>query len=177
MVLLLSGCSTDSSGLNSGTALRSKLLQASECSFTAEITADYDDRSFLFTADCATDNSGDLSFTLTAPTTISGISGRLTGEAGQLVFDDMTLDFPLSAEDLPSPLSAPWIFMNALRSGFLSSVCIDDSKLRLCIDDTYAGEDIRLDVWLDSAYLPCRAEILHDGIRFLTLNVTKFVIS
>lgn len=175
--LLLYGCASDSNELTTAMELRTKILRSSECSFTAEVTADYEDRSFQYTADCVTDKTGNLTFVLTGPATVAGISGTLTGEGGQLTFDDMALEFPLSAEDLPSPISAPWIFMKALRGGYLASAWKEEGNIALSVDDTCLGEDLRLDIRLDSENLPDRAEILRDGIRILTLNVTKFAVS
>lgn len=51
--------------------------QAAECeqySFTADLTANYDDRVYDFTLECVGTPSGDMSMTVTAPDTISGIS-------------------------------------------------------------------------------------------------------
>ena len=71
-----------------GMELRSKLLQANNCSFEAEITADYGDRIHIFTMDCMADRNGNITFTVTKPESISGIQGTLGGEGGKLTFDN-----------------------------------------------------------------------------------------
>ena len=174
---LLMGCSGTSKDLDAGINLRSKILQAAQCILTLDITAEYNGRICGFTMDCTADRNGDLAFTVVEPDTISGISGKLTGEEGQICFDNMTLQFPLAAENLPSPICAPWILINSLRCGFLSSSCVEEGKTRLSIDSRFSGDSLKLDVWLDEANLPAHADILSDGCRILSMDVTKFQIS
>lgn len=176
-LLMLSGCRSSSDELDAGMHLRSRLLQSSKCAFTAEITADYHGRISTFTLDCIANDKGNLSFNIAQPSTISGISGTLTGEEGSIQFDDAALQFPLSAEDLPSPVSAPWILINALRSGFLTSACEENDKKRISINDTFQEMALILDVWLNREQVPERADILYEGRRILTISVTKFDLS
>ncbi len=162
--------------METGMELRSKLLQASTCSFDAEITADYGDKLHSFSMHCIADSKGDLTFTVTKPDTISGISGKLTGAGGKLTFDETALHFALMADEQLSPISTPWIFLKTLRSGYLSSACREENRIRLSIDDSYETDPLRLDVWLDSDNTPTHADILHAGRRILSLNVENFQI-
>lgn len=152
-------------------------MQANRCDFTCEVTADYNNRLCSFTLDMVSEANEDLIFTVVSPSAISGISGKLTEEGGKIIFDDIALQFPLTADDLPSPISAPWLLMNTLRSGFLSSACMEDSNIRLSMDDTYNGEPLRLDIWLNDQQYPEAADILYDGKRILTMRVSNFGIS
>ena len=176
LFLLLSGCSGPPSEVETGMALRSKLLQAAECSFDAVITADYGDKLHTFSMQCKADSKGNLAFTVTEPETISWISGKLSGEGGILTFGDRALHFDLPAEDQLSPVSAPWILMKTLRSGYLISACTEGESVRLSIDDSYEADPLRLDIWLDRQQLPSRADILHDGRRILSVAVANFQI-
>ena len=176
-LLLLTGCHRASKELEMSMQLRSRILQSSHCGYTTDITADYGDQICHFTVDCTADGSGNVSFIVTEPTSISGISGRLTGEGGQLIFDDLALHFPLMADGLLSPISAPWILNRALRSGFLKSACAEDGGTHLSIEDQYENDSLFLDVWLDPEGKPSHADILHEGRRILTMTVRKFEIS
>ena len=51
----------------------------------------------------------------------------------------------------------------------------EDELLRLSIDDSYDDDALRLDIWMQEL-TPVRAEILHDGMRILTLDVKDFQI-
>ena len=156
--------------------LRSKLLQASECSFSAVITADYGDKIHTFSMDCKADSSGNLTFTVVKPETISGITGTLSGDGGNLTFDDTALHFELMAEDQLSPVSAPWILIKTLRNGYITSACTEEGKLILSIDDSYDSDPLRLDVRMNLENTPEFADILFDGRRILSVHVTNFQI-
>lgn len=177
LLFVLTGCTRSSSEMDAELKLRSGMLQSTQCRFTADITADYGDQLSQFTIDSTVDMDGNLSFTVVEPASIHGISGTITGEGGTLTFDDFALYFPLLADDLLSPISAPWIMTQAIRSGYLASTCIENNQTRLSIDDTYDNEPLRLDIWLNDDQKPSRADILYDGRRILTLTVSKFEIS
>ena len=46
--------------------------------------------------------------------------------------------------------------------------------LRLSVDDSYADDALRLDIWLDEENRVTRAEVLQQGMRILTLRVASF---
>jgi len=176
LLLLLTGCSGPPEEMETGLELRSKLLQASGCSFDAEITADYGDKIHTFTMRCDADQKGDIAFTVLQPDSISGIGGKLTGEGGRLIFDETALHFELLADQQLSPISAPWIFLKTLRSGYVASACMENETVRLSVDDSFEEDPLRLDIWLNSENLPEHADILHDGRRILSVVVDHFKI-
>lgn len=157
-------------------ALRSKLLQASKVKFEAEVTADYGDKTYTFTLDCQTDPQGNVTFAVTSPETISGITGTIADGSGKLTFDETALHFELLADDQLSPVSAPWILMKTLRGGYLTSAGMEGEQLRLTIDDSYEEDALQLDIWLDQQDIPERAEVLYDRKNILSLTVKKFEI-
>ena len=169
-LLLLGGCKGPEGELDRAMALRAKLL-ASSVSFDAGITADYGDEVHSFSVYCEGDSQGNLGFRVTAPETIADITGRIDGGEGKLTFRDTALAFPLLAEDQLSPVSAPWIFYQTLRSGYLTSAGMEGDLLRLTIDDSYEEDALTLDIWLNEQDIPIRAEILYDGRRILTQEI------
>ena len=174
-VLFLTGCTGAEAELDRAMALRAKLLSAS-VSFDAEITADYGDTVHTFSVYCEGDSKGNLGFRVTAPETIADITGRITAGKGELTFRDTALAFPLLAEDTLSPVSAPWIFYQTLRGGYLTAAGMEEELLRLTIDDSYEEDALTVDIWLDGQDLPVRAELLHEGRRILTLIIENFSI-
>ena len=154
-------------------ALRSAVLQAKSCSFTAEITADYGDMTYSFTMDCVADDQGNVSFTVTKPETIAGITGKLTADGGSVTFDDTALAIPMLTDDQITPVSAPWILMRTLRGGYITS-CTDG---RITIDDSYENDALKLDIALDNDNRPALAEIYWKNRRILTVEVTSFALS
>ena len=177
LAVLLSGCGSENKELETGMALRSKLLSAEAVSFTAEITADYGDKVHTFSMDCQGDPIGNLTFSVTEPETIAGITGKIDQNGGALTFDDTALHFDLMADESLSPISAPWILLKTLRSGYLTSACTEGESIRLTIDDSYEDDALTLDIWLGGDALPERAEIMHEGRKILSLRVANFVLS
>ena len=175
-VFVLCGCSGKNQEIDGAIAFRQKLLNANQCSFDADVTANYGDKLYTFSVECTVDGQGSLDFTITKPETISGITGRIEQGEGQLLFDDVALAFPLLAEGELSPVSSPWIFMNTLRSGYLKSVGREEQLYRLTMDDSYREDALQVDIWTSTEYIPVRAEILHNGNRILSMDVIDFQI-
>lgn len=174
LALFLAGCAGADDTMDRAMAVRAKLLAAQCVQFDAEITADYGDSTYTFSMNCSSDNQGNLSFTVVQPESISGIAGTIGAEGGKLTFDDKALSFGLMADGQISPISAPWLLVKTLRSGYLTSCCREGEYLRLAIDDSYAQDALHLDIWLGESDLPVRADILWQGRRLLSVSVKNF---
>ena len=176
-VLFLFGCSSDTSEMNRGLALREQLLHCASCNFDAEIIADFGDKTYTFTLQCQGNPDGSLTFSVLKPDTISGISGVLSAGGGRITFDkDKAVAFPMLAEGEVTPVSAPWLLYNTLRSGYLTACGTEGERLRLTINNSYEEEALQLDVWLDAEDRPALAEILWEGRRILSIRVSNFQI-
>ena len=162
--------------MDAGLSLRSSILSATGCTFDATVTADYGNQTYTFAMGCDFDAHGNLTFTVRSPQTIAGISGTVGTEGGALRFDDTALSFPLLADEQLSPVSAPWVFMKTLRSGFITSAGKDGELLRLIIDETYEEKTVTAHVWLDENTIPVQADLYWDGRRILILEVINFQI-
>lgn len=173
MVFLLSGCGSGD-GMDRALALRERLLKSNGCAFDAVITADYGEKIYTFSMHCQADNHGDLTFTVTDPQTISGITGTISQQGGNLTFDDQALAFEMLADGQVTPVSAPWLLIHTLRSGYLASCGEDHDGLRVGIDDSYEADALHLDIWLDGDDLPIRGEILWQGRRVVSVEVRNF---
>ena len=173
LALLLCGCSSGTEQMDRALALRTKVL-AQGISFDAVVTADYGSKTFTFTLHCQADAQGNLNFTVLEPKGLAGITGTLSAKGGKLTFDKEALAFDLLADGQLSPVAAPWVLLNTLRSGYLTACCTEDSFLRVSIDDSYAEDSLHLDVWLGEGDVPVRSEILYDGRRILTVQVENF---
>lgn len=171
--VLLTGCKGDDT-LSKAFSLRESVLAAEGCSFDARITADYGDKIYVFGMQCRFDTAGNLTFTVSEPDSIAGISGTIHENGGKLTFDDQMLAFPLIADEQLSPVSAPWVFMKALRSGYIHSSAQGEDYTQLCIDDSYQEDAMQVDVFLSTSGQPYRAEILWKNRRILSLEITGF---
>ena len=154
-------------------ALRGK-IQQKEVSFDASITADYGDKVHTFAMQCYGDTLGNMKFTVTAPESIAGITGTVAKGSGKLTFDDQVLAFDILADGLISPVSGPWVLLQTLRSGYLTSCSNEGELLRVAIDDSYEENALHLEVWLSSEDIPQRCEIYWQGRRLLSMDVKNF---
>lgn len=174
-MLFLFGCSGETSEMDRGLAFREKLLKAKGCSFEMELTADFGDKTYSFSMACQGNEDGSLEFSIQKPDTISGISGILTAAGGKITFDEeRAVAFPMLAEGALTPVSGPWIFYNALRSGYILVSGMEGELLRLTINDSYEEDALQVDVWLDNEERPIMAEIFWQSRRILSIRVTNF---
>ena len=176
VLVLLCGCAArEESRMEEALAFRAALLGAGGCSFLGEITADYGDEVYTFTAACTTDAEGALSFSLTEPETIAGISGTVQSDGGKLTFDGPALAFGLLADGKVSPATAPYVVSESWRTGYITSVGQDDSGLRLTVDTSFEENPLTVDTWLDEETgIPLFAEVCYNGQRILTVSISEF---
>ena len=175
LAAVLSGCAGKNQELSAAMALREALLSGNGCSFRAKVTADYGEGIQTFTMDCQADAGGKVCFSIAEPASIAGIRGDLSDDGGNITFDDKALYFPLLTDALLSPVSAPWIFLKTLRSGYLTSACTEAEQIHLTVDDSYADDALKLDIWLEGKS-PVRGDILQNGRRILSLEVEDFTL-
>lgn len=173
MIVMLCGCSGGAEQIDRAMALRGK-IQQKEVSFDAVVTADYGDKIHTFSMECQADTLGNLRFKVTEPENIAGISGTISKGSGKLTFDDQVLAFDILADELISPVSGPWVLMETLRSGYLTSCSTEGDLLRVAIDDSYEENALHLEVWLDSNDVPKQCEIYWQGRRLLSMDVKNF---
>ena len=176
IVTFLAACADTSSEEGRAMELRQRLHSGEGCMFLAEITADYGESVYLFSVECKTDRQGDMTFTVLAPETISGISGRITDSGGELTFDDQVLAFETVADDLLSPICAPWLLLRGLRSGYFSAYGYDEGNLLVHIDDSYQDKALRLEGWVNPENQPVISHISWAGNRILSMKIESFSI-
>lgn len=176
ILCILTGCASANDCIDKAMTLRKDLLEADQCTFDAAVTAHYEDAVYSFQMTCSADKSGKLSFTVTDPDSISGISGSISQDSAALTFDKEVLAFPILADDQLSPVSAPWIFYNTLRSGYLSGGQEADDGFILSMDDSYEENPLHLQIQTDSECVPFRAEIFYQEKLILSLNIKNFTV-
>lgn len=173
-ILFLTACSSSAEGLDSIIALRTKIMESNAVSFDALITADYLDETYTFGMHCETNDHGDLTFTVTSPETIAGISGEVSDDGSSLIFDKDILAFKTIADDRVTPVSAPWLLMKTLRSGYIKAYTDDNGGAIAIIHDSYTEDALQLNVSINENSDPVFAEILWDSRRVLSIKIDNF---
>lgn len=172
----LSGCGANDHLQQDIMQLRTRIMEAECCTFESVITADYGVSLYTFQMECTADNRGNLEFTVTDPVSISGITGIISETTSALTFDDKILTFPMLADDQLTPVSTPWLFMNALKEGYIAGYSNSKGEICIYIDDSYAGKPILVEVYTDDTLVPLRTEIFWDQQRILSADIRKFTI-
>lgn len=176
IVIFLSGCSNGKENVDTAMSLREKILTANSCNFKTKISADYQSEYYEFEMNCICDNQGNVSFSVTYPETIAGITGEISNESGKLTFDDKYLVFAPLVDGQITPIGAPWLFMKALRSGFISGCTKVDNGVKIIIDDCYKDSAIQVQIQTNQDNLPTSAEIFWQNRRVVTMVVENFCI-
>ena len=172
-VIMLAGCKSTEKTVDKALALRDKLLKSNGCSFLAVINADYGEKTYTFAMDCTTDKEGNLTFTVKEPTTIAGITGKISAAGGAITFDDKVLAFQTMADEQVAPVSAPWLLIKTLRGGYLKGCTSGEEGYQISIDDSYEEDALHLTVNI-TGDKPTSAEIFWKGRRVVTLTVENF---
>ena len=154
-------------------SFREKMLSSNGCSFSTTVTADYGEQIYTFSMDCVCDKEGNLTFSVTKPESIAGITGKVSSEGGSLTFDDKILAFQTIADGQITPVTAPWLFMKTIRSGYLNGCSIQEDGIEITIDDSYREDALRLLVSVKND-VPSSAEIFWKGRRVMSLIVENF---
>ena len=174
LAVFLTGCRAEKGEMDRALALRSALQNSNGCSFDSQITADYGDKVYTFGMYCVADKEGVMTFMVTEPESITGITGTISRGEGKLTFDDVALAFDLLAEDQITPISGPWILLHTLQGGYLKSCSVENGRLCLQIHDSYREDALQLDIWLTPEDLPQRGEIFWKGRRIVSVEVKNF---
>ena len=176
IAFILTGCGSAEDPSDEALELRRSIMEAETCSFQTLIYADYEDELYSFQMDCASDSTGTIRFTVTEPVTIAGITGELSGDGGALTFDDRILAFPMLTQLQLTPVSGPWIFLNTLRSGYITGCGREEDDLVIYIDDSFEEEPLHMQLYVNKDLIPYCAEIFWKERRILTLEIQNFKI-
>ena len=173
LMLLLASCSgADPS--QSFVDIRAAYL-AADVTLTAELTADYGDRSYDYTLSYTGDGKrGEV--TILSPELVSGISARIDEDKTvTLECDEVIIDTGMLYGSGTSPVEALPLIVNAVREGYVSDIyteTIDGTEYIVVeADETPAGEAVKTyyTLWFsaveNSLY---KAEISVDGYTVIS---------
>ena len=167
--LLLSGCG-DRAAVSRFEAFSDSLGELESLSFTAELRAEYPDRSTEFTLAYRRDASGE-EVTVLAPARIAGIRARVESDSSALVYERLILDVgPLDAYGL-TPMSALPRLTGTLMHGAVDSHWEEDGLqvYRLIADDHLSAT-----VWFGEGMIPVRAELASDDNVCIFCQITDW---
>ena len=174
MLLVLAGCGKGEAPKQAALDLRTALLEAGGCTFTAEITADLGNRVYDFSVSCDYDAGNRVKVQVVEPKEIAGINAVVSGNGAAVEFEDMALDFGTMAGGNVSAMEAPWLLAECWSGAYISAAGADGELYRITYLHGYDEKELVVDTWLDSAGNPIRSEVAYDGGRCLSLVLTQF---
>lgn len=177
-LLLLTGCAgTGDSPKTQMQSAQAVYRSISGCTGQAEITADYGQRVYGYTADLTVQGDSGV-MTVTQPENIAGTVLTWSGEEGGLEYDQTELDTgPLSDTGL-SPADAMPAILKACQGGAITDCCMDtlaEQDVLYATLDTDGDGGTQIACWFrpeDFGLL--RAEVSQDGVTVITMVFSEF---
>lgn len=171
--LLLCGCSAKNQSIDTAMAFRSKLLNAEQCTFTAQVEAQYEEYACVFTLQCAYRPADDtLDFTVQAPETIAGISGSVLDDRQTVSFDDTTLQMQLLAGEKLAPVALPALLAQSWASSYIDSGGKDRDYEIILYQNGYEQDTLEVETWFAQG-LPVYADVWYEGIHQAGVTVSN----
>lgn len=172
ILMMLTGCGKQEP-TQRAVDMRTALLAAQGCSFTAHIRADYGEKVFDFSLDA--DYSPEKTvLTVTAPKEIAGISAVTDKDGTSLRFDGAELAMGKLANGLISPILVPWILGQCWTGEYISCAGKDAELYRVTYLKGYDEEELQVDTWLDGEDIPVYAEIFYGDVLCITAQIENF---
>lgn len=157
--LLLSGCGTGASK-KQYEQFSQELSSQSSLSFTAQLRAEYEDKTVEFTLGYEMDENGQT-VTVLAPELIAGVKARISAGKTALEFDSVSLDTGELDRYGLTPMSALPLLVDAMRSGHLDSCWQEDGK---SVYQLILNDHLSASVWFETESMtPVRAELMSEG--------------
>ena len=158
LALLLAGCAGGRTA-ERREQFAEELSARRDLRFTADVRAEYPDKTVSYRLAYEEDDEG-CTIRVLEPEEIGGVSVHLGVDGAQLRFEEISLDTgPLDRYGL-SPVSALPALTRALREGHLESHWAEGDQT---VWELVADDHLTVQVWLDEALTPQRAELISEG--------------
>lgn len=170
--VLLTGCSAKRDPTQKALDFRTSLMAAKGCSFTAEVTANYEDRVYQFTLGCEYE-AGETKLEVLAPEIIAGIKAHVQNGETKLEFEDVLLEFGKLANGYVSPVAVPWLLVQCWIGEYIAYAGPDGDQYRVTYLRGYNEEELAVDTWLRDG-IPTYAEVAYDNVKCLSVIISDF---
>lgn len=176
LLLLLCACGAANDTGQTPLSLRAALNDAQGCTFRLELEADLGDQVRNFTLDCTGTPEGDATLTVQAPEAVQGIRANVSGDKGQVSYDDTILAVErISSRDL-SPMAAPGLLTAAWGQGYISAAGQDGALTEVHYLLGEGQRELEVTTWFQGE-IPVRAEISDGGRRLITCGIKDFILN
>lgn len=157
--LLLSGCGAGASK-KQYEQFSQELSSQNSLSFTAQLRAEYEEKTVDFTLCYEADENGQT-VTVLAPELIAGVKAHITAGNTALEYDGVRLDTGALDRYGLTPMSALPVLVDAMTNGHLDSRWQEEGK---SVFQLIANDHLSATVWFEAESMtPVRAELVSDG--------------
>ena len=157
--LLLAGCGGREFS-DAHEELSQRLGSVEALSFTANVRAEYENKTARFTLNYSEDSEGG-SVTVVAPQLIAGVTARVKPDGASLEYEGISLGTGELDDYGLAPMSALPMLVQALKTGALDSGWTEGDYTVMQINST---DTLSCTVWFTpDTMTPCQAELISDG--------------
>ncbi len=175
LCLTLTACGGTDKTMQAALDLRSALLEAGGCCFSAEITADFGETVFTFAADCEYTADAKTRVAITALETIAGITATVADDGASVEYDDLLLDFGTLAGGHAAPVAAPSILALCWAGEYIDSTGQEGENILVTYLRGYDSGELTVLTRLSAETgLPVAGEVIWDGQTVLSVTITDF---
>ena len=175
-LVLLSGCAGGEDQEARFSQARQELAEASELSFTAELTADMGETAFTCTLACVRDGEG-TEMTVLSPNLAQGVVVRSDNGGKTLSYDG--LELYVGETGGVTPVGAVPVLTGALLDGYAEGFYVETHEgTSALVARVYIDEDTHALFWLEEESLtPLYAELVHGGTAAVRCRFSDFRVS
>ena len=174
--LLLSSCAaTQDEPVQKALDFRVMLLGSAQCAYTAEVSADFGERIYEFTLECAYNPKEDTAeLTVTEPEPIAGVRASTDGTDGMLEFEEVSLALGTVGDSRLAPMQLPQLLGDAWAYGYIESQTEAGDGCQVTYRTGYDEDELLVYTWFDADMAPVRAEIYCDELCVLSADIAAF---
>lgn len=176
LCMTLAACGgEETSPVQEALSFRTDLLAVDQCSFTAQVTADYGERAYTFGLDCVYEPRNDRAeLTVTEPESIAGITAAMEGTDGTVAFDGTALELGTLASGKTAPMALPQLLGQAWTGGYIESQTEADSGFLVTYQVGYEQDALMVYTAFDEGGVPLWAEIYDEDTCVLQAELSNF---
>ena len=147
-----------------------RLNACEQLRLTANVRAEYEHKTARFTL-LYEENAEGGRVTVMAPELIRGVKAHMNADGTKLIYDSVAVDTGDDGGTGLSPMGALPQLGRALRNGSVEAVWKEDGALGVQL---VPEDDVGVTVLFDAEMKPSHAEIDHEGVTVLFIDIAEF---
>ena len=176
LCLLLCACSGTEDRMQEALNFRTGLLEAEQCAFTADITAQGEEEVFQCTLDCVVHKDGTATVTVVKPEEVAGITATVSQEGTKVLFDSVQLDCGDLSGSI-SPIGTPALLYAAWTGGYIAASGSEEGTTLTRYLLSSGQEERQVETLFDVAGTPVACEVIEDGSVVLSCKLSNWSMS